>query len=175
MRVDAEAALRLWAVEVDLSGVTYRIPPTPAGEWLPAILAEDWLQIVPGMLDADDDAVDLLLDSDSLPYDECMSRARQAVTEVAGMPWWAAVRLVHIGTSDASVAGELTLSGVDWSSAPLARLVQAVYRICTREADTKAVKKFDAELLQVPPGVDPAERFDEAEAAKAFEAMFAAR
>lgn len=181
MKIDPAAVVRCRPVLVELGGVDYRIGPHPAGEWLQPILEKGWAAIVPGMLDdavpADrtlDDLYDELTDG-TITTADCEKAAQDAVSAVSGMKWWAAVRLIHAGASEPGVIGELQLSGVDLTTAPLGAVVAGLYRIYTRDQDPKDVAKLDAELTRTPPGVSAAERFDEAEAAEAFERMFSGR
>jgi hypothetical protein len=65
MAADALAALRIWALDVELGGDTFTVPPLPASEWFLAILDEDTpLPLIPGLMDgvAVERVSDLLLD-----------------------------------------------------------------------------------------------------------------
>lgn len=181
MKIDPAAVVKCRPVLVDLGGTVYRIEARPAGEWLVPILEKGWAEIVPGMLDAAvpadrtlDDLYDDLTEG-TVTTAECEKAAQSAVSAVSGMKWWAAVKLIHAGASDPGVIGELRLSGVDLTTAPLGAVVAGLYRIYTRDTDPKDVAKLDAELMRTPAGVSATERFDEDEAAEAFERMFSGR
>lgn len=180
MKIDPAAVVKCRPVLVDLGGTDYRIGPRPAGDWLVPILEKGWAAIVPGMLDALpagrtlDDLYDDLT-AGAITTTECEKAAQDAVSAVSGLKWWAAVKLIHAGASDPGVIGELRLSGVDLSAAPLGAVVAGLYRIYTRDQDPKDAAKLDAELMRPPAGVSAADRFDEAEAAEMFERAFSAR
>lgn len=169
---DPMAAIDIWAIEVQLGDAWYRIPPTPAGAWIAAILDGHWLDIVPGMCE-DCDTLDDGLDDGTITAEQCIKAAQDALAEVAGTLWWTAVRLVHLATGDAM--GELLLAGIDLHTVPLGAVVQAVYRLHTREMSQAKRARLDAQLDKTPPGVSAEERYNPQQAADAFERMAAAR
>jgi hypothetical protein len=178
VEIDPEAVIRCRPVIVTLGGADYRIAARPAVQWLRALLAMGWPDVVPGMLDdaaGDLEALYDRLNDGEVTASECEAAAKDAVTATAGLPWWVAVRLVHISAADPAAIGELQLSGINLETAPLGAVAAALYRIYTRDREAKDVAKFDAALMNDPPGVSAAERFDEDRAAAAFEQMFAAR
>lgn len=176
MPADALAALRSWAIEVDLGGETFVVPPRPAADWFVAILdGQTPLPLIPGLMDgdADDRIADLLMDGEVTP-EEIAVRSRELLTEAAGRPWWEADRLIRSsGESWHIIGGELTRLGVDLGKVPLAAALNAIYVICVRTMDEKERNKFDIDL-RLPPigveGVTTEEMYD----AKAAEAAFMA-
>lgn len=163
-------------VLVDLGGREYRIPATPAAQWMLVLLERGWADIVPGMCEGDLEALhdDIAL-GDITPA-ECERAAQDAVTAAAGVQWWTAVKLLHSAAADPAAMGELRSSGLDVAAAPLGAVLVALYRVYTRDQEKKDVAKLDAELTKPPPGVSVAAgRYDPSAAAAAFEAAFAAR
>lgn len=161
---------------VELGGHEYRIPPTPAAQWMLTILEGGWADIVPGMCEGDLDELHDAIASGAVPTDECESSAQDALTAAAGVDWWVAVKLIHSAAADPAAFGELRTSGLDVESAPLGAALVSLYRIYTRDKDRKDVAKVDLELEKLPPGVSAVEaRYDPAAAAAAFEKQFAAR
>lgn len=180
MDIDPGSVVRCRPVLVTLGGHDYRVPARGAGDWLMAILEKGWADIVPGMLDAalDGKSLDQLYDEMTdgvVTAAECQAAAKEALDAVAGVRWWAAVKLIHAAARDPAAFGELRLSGVDLAAAPLGAVIAGLYRIYTRDQEPKQVAKFDAELMKLPPGVSAAELYDEQAAAASFEQMFTAR
>lgn len=177
MAADALAALRIWALEVDLAGDTFTVPPRPAVEWFLAILDEDVpLPLIPGLMDpaAEERIGNLLLDGDITP-DDIVTRSRELLTAAAGRPWWEADRLIRSsGASWHIIGGELTRLGVDLNTVSLAAALNAIYVICTRTMDEKERNKFDIDLRMPPVGVEGVKAedlYDQRAAESAFAAL----
>jgi len=175
--VDALAALRIWAIEVEVGGDTFLVPPLPAVEWFLAILDEDTpLPLIPGLMsgNAEERITDLLLDG-LTTTDEITRRSRELLTEAAGRPWWEADRLIRsAGASWHIIGGELTRLGVDLGAVSLAAALNAIYVVCVRTMDEKERNKFDIDL-RLPPigveGVKPEDMYDVRAAESAFAAL----
>jgi hypothetical protein len=174
---DALAALRIWALEVELGGETFMVPARPAADWFVAILDEDVpLPLIPGMMDADAEEriSDLLLDGVT-SAEEIVARSRELLTAAAGRPWWEADRLIRSsGESWHIIGGELTRLGVDLGAVSLAAALNAIYVVCVRTMDEKERNKFDIDL-RLPPvgveGVSTEEMYDQRAAESAFAAL----
>lgn len=178
MAPDALAALRIWGFDVDLGGTTLTIPPRSARDWFEAILREDPLPIVPGLMSDDDQArvEDMLLDGET-DAEEIVERSRDALQAAAGRPWWEADRLVRSSAESwVIIGGELTRLGVDLEKVSLAAALNAIYVICVRTMTEEERNKFDTEL-RMPPvgvaGVDPGQAYDQRAAEAAFVALMA--
>ncbi len=174
MDINGIAALRCWPIDIDIAGRQHRIPPRPAVEWIVAITGS-WADVVPGLVDTADLDLTDRISRGEVTFAELTTAAKDAVAAAAGMPWWAAVRLVGAGTNQTSAAGELALAAVDAARVSLAAWCSAVYQAMARNADEKQRAKLDRQLLETPEGVTVEERYDEQAAADAFEAMFSAR
>lgn len=174
MEINGIAALRCWPIDLDIEGVQHRIPPRPAADWIVAITGS-WTDIVPGLVDSTDlDLTDRIARGE-VTFAQLATAAKDAVAAAAGMPWWAAVRLIGAGVNQASAAGELALDAVNAEQISLAAWCSAVYQALCRNADEKQCAKLDRQLLETPEGVTAEERYDEEAAADAFEAMFSGR
>jgi len=177
MASDALAALRIWALEVELGGDTFVVPPRPAVEWFLAILDEDVpLPLIPGLMDGDAEerVADLLLDG-TVTAELIAVRSRELLTAAAGRPWWEADRLIRSsGASWHIIGGELTRLGVDLNTVSLAAALNAIYVICVRTMDEKERNRFDIDL-RLPPigvqGVTAEEMYDQRAAESAFAAL----
>jgi hypothetical protein len=166
MQIDPAAALALWAVDVDLVDRVYTIPALPASEWVLAILAGSWADIVPGLIADRDDLDDLILDGEVTSAD-CEAAARDALAAASGLKWWTAVRLAR-AAAETWIGSELALRGLDPSRMPLGAYLAATYRAAAREMEDSKRAQLDMELDRPPKGVSAAERFDETAAADAF-------
>lgn len=177
MAADALAALKIWALEVELAGEIFVVPPRSAAAWFLAILDEDVaLPLIPGLMEpgAEDRIADLLLD-DEITIDLIVQRSRELLTEAAGRPWWEADRLIRSsGASWHIIGGELTRLGVNLDRVSLAAALNAIYVICVRTMDEKERNKFDIDL-RLPPigveGVKAEEMYDQRAAESAFAAL----
>lgn len=173
---DALAALKIWALEVDLAGEVFTVPPRPASDWFLAILDEDaMLPLIPGLMDAEaEDRIGEMLLDEIITTDLIVTRSRELLTAAAGRPWWEADRLIRSsGESWHIIGGELTRLGVDLEKVSLAAALNAIYVVCVRTMDEKERNKFDIDLRMPPIGVEGVtteEMYD----AKAAEAAFAA-
>ncbi len=177
MAADALAALRIWALDVELAGEIFTVPPRPAADWFVAILDEDTpLPLIPGLMDeeAEGRIADLMLDGE-LTIEVIVQRSRELLTAAAGRPWWEADRLIRSsGESWHIIGGELTRLGVDLGTVSLAAALNAIYVICVRTMDEKERNKFDIDL-RMPPigleGVTTEEMYDQRAAEAAFAAL----
>lgn len=177
MAADALAALRIWAIDVDLGGDTFTVPPLPAVDWFLAIVDQDTpLPLIPGLMtpDAEDRVADMLLDGQTSP-EEIVKRSRELLAEASGRPWWEADRLIRSSAASWQIiGGELTRLGVDLGKVSLAAALNAIYVICVRTMDEKERNKFDIDL-RLPPigveGVTTEEMYDERAATAAFSAL----
>lgn len=171
--VNGVAALRCWPIDIDIVGRQHRIGPRPAIDWIVAMTGS-WADVVPGLVDPDDlDLTDRIARGE-VEFKQLVTAARDAIATAAGLPWWVAMRLVQISTANLSVAGELA-GHTDATRVSLAAWCAAVYQTIARNADEKQRAKLDRDLMATPPGVRAEDRYDEAAAADAFEAMFGAR
>lgn len=177
MAADALAALRIWALDVELGGETFIVPARPAVDWFLAILDEDVpLPLIPGLMDAaaEERIGDMLLDGE-VSAELIATRSRELLTAAAGRPWWEADRLIRSsGAQWHIIGGELTRLGVDLNAVSLAAALNAIYVVCVRTMDDKERNKFDIDL-RLPPigveGVKPEDMYDQRAAESAFAAL----
>jgi hypothetical protein len=170
--IDALPSLRCWAVEVYIGGVTYRIPPLPAADWLIAISAS-FTRVVPGMLEGDiEDLLDRVSYGD-VPYVEIRDASRDAIAQITGMKWWSAARLVHyLGSHWSTVGGALLSRGVDMSTHPIGAVLTSTYRILLENCkDEQERRKLDFELERPPAGIPISQMYDPVKATASFMAL----
>lgn len=169
----AVASLRIWAVEVDVEGRTFRIPPQPAAEWFLAVLSGDAWPIVPGMLGPGDeeDFLDHVLTQGV--SEAAVTRAnRDALATAAGWPWWQAERIVVSAASEWKVVGGILQgAGVDVERLSLGAVLSSIYAMCVTHMTKEDRFKFDAQLTAPPIGYvadNPEEWFASTGAAESF-------
>lgn len=170
MQFDPAAALRCWAIDVDLGGRTYTIEARPAADWLLAVLGPR-TDIVPGLIGDPGDLDDLIADG-TVDSDELRQAAQDAVAAASGMKWWVAEHMAQLAAST-WVGREVLLSGLDPAAVSLGAYLGACYHAAARNMNQEQRTKFDLDLTQPPTGVEPEEWFDEDEAAAGFMAALA--
>lgn len=178
MKVDPEATLRCWGVDVEIGGKVYAIPALPARDWVLAVLdvTSQGLSgplpgVVPGLI-ADDELADAIADGE-VSSEECARAARAAVEAASGTRWWTAIRVAH-STAGTDIGAELTARGVDPGVIPFGAYLAAAYRVATREATDVDRAKVDAALEAPPAGLPAEEWFGEADTTATFAAAMAA-
>lgn len=167
------AALGVYQVAIDVGGIKCVIPPTPAVGWVVPIVDDDWIGIVPGLVEGS--LIDDSLSSGEISYNDCLRAARDAVGVASGLSWWSAVRLVKSALDSPEITGELVLRGVDAQRISLGAFVQATYRLFVRDTDKKARTRVDNSVKAPPPGLSAKERFDQVEAEDGFKRMMRSR
>lgn len=177
MAADALAALRIWALDVELGGHTFTVPALPAADWFIAILDEDNpLPLIPGLLDDDgeEQVMDMLL-AGEIDTDLVITRTRELLSAAAGRPWWEADRLIRSSAESWHIiGGELTRLGVELDKVSLASALNAIYVICVRTMDEQERNKFDIDLRLPPVGVEGVtaeDLYDQRAAESAFAAL----
>jgi len=174
VRFDAAPSLRVWAVQVELGGRSYRIPPRPASDWLQAIAAPGLGAIVPGLLEQSEDTEDMLdmvLDG-AIAFTDWQEAARSAIAEISGTKWWSATRLTAYLLGHWGTVGAAVLSRVDPTTAPLGAVLTHTYRILLENCkDEQERQRLDMELDRPPSGLPVAEMIDQQQAAANFMAL----
>jgi len=168
---DGLAALRCWPVEVELAGRSYRISGRPAIDWILKLAYENWLGIVPGMVEGDE--IDDMIESGDISLRALVAAGRDATATATGMPWWAACRLVKATVSDVELVGALVLAGVDVERVSIGAYVAATYRLMMDGRDKKQRASLDADITKVPKGIRTEELYDSQKAGQQFERAFA--
>lgn len=166
---NGRAALRCWPIQINLAGETFIIPGLPAIKWILKIADEDWLGIIPGLVQGDE--IDDILEN-SVSRNIVVSAARDAVSIATGMPWWSACRLTKLAVEDVEFAGALIIAGIDTDHVSIGGFCAACYRLLVGEQDKKQRSKIDFDLGKIPPGITTGEVYDPVQAGNQFERMF---
>lgn len=167
--LDPVAALRCWQVDVDVAGATFTVPARPAVDWLLAVAAGAWADIVPGLLDPDESGPlqDAIADLSVDPA-ELRAAAQAALAEAAGTKWWTARALAASIVSTPEIVGLLLTRGVNPEQVSLGGYLTAAYSLVVRGMDKMDRARFDLDLQRPPAGVPVEEWWDEDAAADSF-------
>lgn len=176
MSTDALAALRLWAITVEVGDQEYTIPPRPAADWIIAVLTED--EIFPLMSLLEPDAYDdlkhraLILGEISLP--EVAQASQDALEAVSGWRWWTAEMLIRSAAAEwRLISGEMTKRGLDPRTLPLGAWLNGLYAMATERLDANERAAFDMRLDRPPVSAAVSQEDREAWAAEQFAAAIA--
>ncbi len=167
MKIDPEATLRCWKVDVDVAGRTYTIPALPARAWILATYGS-WADIVPGMLEGDVDELEEGIASGTVSSEECKRAAREALEAAAGTRWWTASRLAHCAGD--AIGSELLLAGINPDTTPFGAWLLAAYRVATRHAKDVQIAQLDSELDAPPADMTPEQLWEESDTMGGFAA-----
>lgn len=144
MEVDPLASMRCWAIEVELGGRMYDIPALPAVDWWPVLSDANPLNVLDIVESSDLD--DRLL-AGELDHEMVIDALREAVEEVAGRSFHAAVILVMVANSQWPIInGQLVQHGFRWEGQPLGAALDAVYSVVSQVMGKEDRDKFLALL-----------------------------
>jgi hypothetical protein len=145
---DPVASLRMWAVEVEVGGITLRIPPLPASDWLPFLMSADIL----GTLDlAEDVDIEGMLIDGVVSIDVLREALERLVESAAGRSSWVAMVIAHTASAHWHVVGaDLARAGMRFIEIPLGAALDAMYGSLIRAMDEKGIKQFNDSLDRGP-------------------------
>ena len=169
---DGLAALCLWFIDVEIDGVTYRVPPLPAYKWIIPIYQHNVLDIVPGMID--DAGLESKIYSGTVTEKQCELAAYDAITKSSGMIWWCAYKIVHTVMESAHLCGTLTMR-INARESSFSAWCAAAYALMIENGDEKHRRTIDTELMRAPAGLKTEDLYDPQAAAASFDAMLAAQ
>ena len=155
--------MRCWAVDVEIGGQEYTIPPLPAVDWWPVLTGEaSALDLLPPGLDLDDLLIDGRIESGGLE-----SAFRDAIEAAAGRPLGQAQFLAASAISAwAWLGGKLALAGFRWDAMPLSAALDAIHALLLEHLGDEDRKKYETLLHQAAPTeIDRAAAISEFESA----------
>ena len=150
MEVDPAASMRIWAVELDLGGHTYVVPPLPAAGWFPVLLEGNPLLVLEMIEDGPGEDLDDMILSGQVGAEELVEILTLAIEQVAGRQFHAAFVLAQVAALQwAAIAGILAERGFDWEGKPLGAALDAIYAVVCQRLDKDGLAKFQ-QLLDNP-------------------------
>lgn len=152
MNVDPAASMRCWAIDVQLGDRTHTLPPMPAADWWPVLLAESPLEELLLLFDADDIDLDERLLGGSLLAEQMTTALTDAVEQAAGRTLYEAVVIAQVAQiAWAWVGGQLARYGFRWDSAPLGAALDAVHGLFMEKTTDEFREKYEAALKKAVP------------------------
>lgn len=173
--MDPIASLRLCAVDVELDGWLYTIPPLPAAAWIEAVLDVSGTAVVPGLMEHPQDRRSVIRAwmVGSLTSEQIQDAARTVLGAASGWDWWTADRIIRASTYPETwpmISGEMTRRGIDLGRISIGAYCNFVWAHalgnCEKEQDRMA---FKWEMTRPPGDVDDDELYDEQAEATSFE------
>ncbi len=162
------------AVDVELAGCVFTIPPLPASWWLTVLSSDELtpLDVIPGLLGPEDQAaVDDLVFEGRLAPGEITSVFYETIEAVSGHRWWWTLRIIGClkGQHATEFMGEM--ARYDASSISIGLWLSAAYALLVRNQKEEDRVKLDMALDAPPEGVEV--QFTEADEKAAEQAFFA--
>jgi len=130
--VDPAASMRCWAIGLELGGRTFEVPPLPAADWWPVLIAGDPSLILDFLKSdpSDEDNLDDLLLTGEIDGAELSQALIDVIEETAGRSFHVAFVLAAVAAQSwPVVGGELAKRGFRWDVMPLAAALDAIYSI----------------------------------------------
>lgn len=164
MNADPAASMRCWAVDVELGGEVYTIPPLPAADWWP-VLADGSVAAMLDLFPAGTDLDDRLI-SDPIIAGEMESAFRDAIETACGRTAEEAVVIAQVAIPNWAWAnGKLTLAGFRWDTMPIAAALDALHALFLEYLTEEGRKEYESALKKAAPA-----RLDRRRALSEFEA-----
>lgn len=167
MTVDPVASLRIWAVELELAGRVFQIPPLPAADWLPVLIEGDLFAIMEMVPDSSN--VDELILSGEVTAEQLTTALTAVIEQVTGRPLHAAIITAQLTQHMWPViGGELAVSGFRWDQQPIGAALDAiryvVIRSLARSKETlDTAKKIEAMIDKEVSTIDRSKALDDFE------------
>lgn len=150
MDVDPAASMRCWAVEVQLGGRLFEVPPLPAADWWPVLTSGNLGIILDFLPSTDSDAIDEMLLAGELDT----TALTDAVEVAAGRSLHAAIVLAVVAKQNwAVISGRLAQRGFRWDMMPLGAALDAIYAMAVENMTEENRAKFEALLDAAPAGL----------------------
>lgn len=144
-----------------MAGEQVTIPPIPAADWLAVLMGEDlWAEdLFPGLLNEEDrNWVEDALYEGALHLEEMHDLAMEILSQVAGRPWWTALRVIQTAMSNWDIiGGALTLRGVDAAKISLGAWLDVVTILMIDHMETSKVSMWLLQLEAPPQGTETAQ------------------
>jgi hypothetical protein len=149
--LDPVWSLKPWPVILTLHGRDYQVPAASAADWLSVLMVDsvDLDDVVRLMVE---DGIALLLDETvgGELYDACLD----IISQVAGRPWWQAIRLIGVAVKNWNTLGaEMLYRGVLPDQLSLSAWLDVLLMVTIKAMDPKDVMMFTLQLEKRPADV----------------------
>lgn len=153
--------MRCWAVDVEIGGRLWTIPPLPAADWWPVLAGDESML---GLLPAGSDLEDLLIDG-KVGRSDLESAFHDALEEASGRTAEEAGVIAGMALGMWTwVGGKLSLAGFRWDVMPLGAALDAIHAVLMENLNEEGVKRYEQLLKQAVP-----KQIDRAAALSSFE------
>lgn len=143
LEFDPLPSLRMWAVDTEIAGRALHIPPLPAADWLPCLMANDAWAILD--LADEDPSVELL--SDGLTVVELGDALRDVVAAVAGRSAQAALSIAVTAAGRWDLIGRhVARTGVRFDQIPIGMALDLLYDSIMQCLDKEQQEQFNRDL-----------------------------
>jgi hypothetical protein len=153
MEVDPVASMRCWAIELELGGRTFEVPPLPAADWWPVLVSADPALVLDLLTSTPDDDLDELLLTGAIGAKDLSSVLIEVIEEVTGRPFKTAYVLATVAQLQwPMINGTMAQRGFRWDEQPIGAALDAIYQIVVSSLEEKPRKEFLALLDKPLPG-----------------------
>jgi hypothetical protein len=147
VEVDPLAAMRCWAITVQLGGREFEIPALPAVDWWPVLVSANPRRVLDLLRSSDGADLDAMLLDGKLTSAEIGEAVTDAIEEATGRSLH--VSLVLALTADGHwpvIGGHLAQIGFRWDQQSIGAALDAIYAVIIGNLPDDARGKFEAVL-----------------------------
>lgn len=142
MDVDPAASMRCWAIDIEVGGHVFEVPPLPAADWFPVLTSGDPSLILDLLTSRSEDLDELLL-SGQISGADLNEALRDAVEEATGRQFHAAFVLATVAASQWPIVnGHLAQRGFRWDVMPIGAALDAIYALVVGNMEEGPRVKF---------------------------------
>jgi hypothetical protein len=140
--VDPAASMRLWAIELELGGRSFDVPPLPAADWFPVLTSGDPSLILDLLTSGSDDLDEMLL-AGEITRAELNQALTDAIEQVTGRSFHASFVLATVAASQWPIVnGYLAQRGFRWDVMPIGAALDAIYALVVGNMEKDPREKF---------------------------------
>jgi hypothetical protein len=153
VEVDPVASMRCWAIEIELGGHFFEVPPLPAADWWPVLTSADRALILDMVESSPEHDLDEMILAGELSGDDLSQALLDTIESVTGRPAQAAYVLAAVAQLQwPSINGRLAERGFRWDVMPIGAALDAIYAIVVGALEEEPRKRFLALLDRPLPG-----------------------
>lgn len=144
-------SLDLFPLEIDFGDRTFDVAALPAARWLAHLMGPE-VGLYSLVLDIFSELEEYLFDNLGLvSIADLYTTVLEAISAVAGRPWWVAVRLIRSASDNWHIVGpQMIMAGIDARAIPLGAWLDCALYIMVQAMDPKDVQMFSLKLEAKP-------------------------